>query len=135
MTVMPEDPVVKSGRREALFTLVMWLAAVIYTVGYCTLHGYGPRPHDEHFVLWFPSWVFWGIVAPWLVCAIVSSLFALFVMQDAPLASDADAPPDDNAAGDNADGDSSDGDSSDDDGSRPGGNSPQPSAPAPGRRS
>ena len=98
MTVMPEDPVVKSGRREAIFTLCLWLAATIYTASYCTLHGYGREPHDVRFVLWFPDWVFWGIVAPWLVCAVVSSWFALCVMQDAPLASAEDAPPDDNAA-------------------------------------
>jgi hypothetical protein len=95
---MPEDPVVKSGRREAVFTLGMWLAAATYTVGYCTLHGYGREPHDQHFVLWFPDWVFWGIVAPWLACAVVSSWFALCIMQDAPLASADDAPPDDNPA-------------------------------------
>jgi hypothetical protein len=45
-----------------------------------------------------PDWVFWGIVVPWLVCAIVSAWFALCVMQDAPLASDADVPPDDSPA-------------------------------------
>ena len=95
MTTMPEDPVVTSGRREAIFTLGLWLAAAIYTVSYCGLHGYGRTPDAAHFVLWFPDWVFWGIVVPWLVCAVISTWFALCVMQDAPLASAEDAPPDD----------------------------------------
>ncbi len=87
----PEDPVVSSGRREAIFTLGLWAAATVYTVSYCTLHGYGRDPQVLRFVLWFPDWVFWGIVAPWLVCASVSIWFALCVMQDAPLISGSDA--------------------------------------------
>ena len=49
-------------------------------------------------------------------------------MQDAPLASDADAPPDDNAADDNAAGDNAAGG-----GSRPGGNPSQPKCACAGR--
>ena len=72
-----EDPVVRSGRREALWTLALWLAATIYSVTYCTLHGYGRPVESLSFVLWFPDWVFWGIVVPWLVCTAVSIYFAL----------------------------------------------------------
>jgi len=117
-SAMPEDPVVKSGRREAIFTLIVWLAAATYTVGYCTCYGYGRAPQDVRFVLWFPDWVFWGIVVPWLTCAIISAWFALCVMQDAPLVSDADAPPEDNTPS----------------GHSPDDNSPRPAAPAPGGR-
>jgi hypothetical protein len=92
---MPEDPVVTSGRREALFTLGLWLAATLYTVGYCTLYGYGSAADAEQSVLWFPAWVFWGIVVPWLACTAISCWFALCVMQDAPLVRSDDAPPDD----------------------------------------
>ena len=47
------------------------------------------------FVLGFPSWVFWGIVAPWTVCTFVSIVFAMFFYQDHPLE---DYPADDNGA-------------------------------------
>ena len=99
-----EDPVVRSGRREALWTLSLWLAAAIYSVTYCTLWGYDRPIERLRFVLWFPDWVFWGIVAPWGVCTVVSIYFALYVIEDDPLASadDAaseDAPPDNRAAG------------------------------------
>jgi len=82
------DPVVKAARREALFAGAMWLVAMIYTVTYCYLHGYGRTLDDLHFVLWFPDWVFWGIVVPWLTCILVSTLFAYRIMGNEPLGPD-----------------------------------------------
>lgn len=99
-----EDPVVRSGRREAYWSLSLWLAAAIYSVTYCTLWGYGRSVESLTFVLWFPDWVFWGIVVPWIACTVVSIYFALRVIEDDPLSSadDAatvDALPDDAPAG------------------------------------
>ncbi len=89
------DPVVRSGHREAVTSLALWLAATVYSVTYCTLHGY-QRPIDSlSFVLWFPDWVFWGIVVPWLVCTVVSIYIALFLVEDEPLTSTADLPSED----------------------------------------
>jgi hypothetical protein len=82
----PEDPVVRSARREAIWAFAVWLAAAVYTLSYCYLYGYGSRPLDEvQFVLWFPDWVFWGIVVPWFACTVVTIYFAYFVMGDEPL--------------------------------------------------
>ncbi len=97
-----EDPVVRSGRREAFWTLGLWLAATIYSVTYCTLCGYRRPVESLSFILWFPDWVFWGIVAPWLVCATISIYFAIWVIEDDPLTSSddslsEDSPPDDQA--------------------------------------
>jgi hypothetical protein len=99
-----EDPVVRSGRHEALGTLAICLAATIYSVTYCTLWGYERPIESLKFVLWFPDWVFWGIVVPWGACTAVSIYFAWFVIEDGPLASADDAasedsPPDDRVAG------------------------------------
>ena len=57
-----------SSRREAVAVMVTWLAAMVYTVGYCYLYGYNRRAESLTFVWGFPDWVFWGIVAPWAVC-------------------------------------------------------------------
>jgi hypothetical protein len=90
---MQEDPVVRSARREAIWAFAMWLLAGIYTLTYCYLYGYGERPIDElAFVLWFPDWVFWGIVFPWIVCTIVTIFFAYRVMGDEPLGDEAAGP-------------------------------------------
>ena len=88
------DPVVRSGPREAITSLALWLAATVYYVPYCTLPGY-QRPIDSlSFVLWF-SIGFWGIVVPWLVCGSDRSTSRLVLVEDDPLTSTADLPSED----------------------------------------
>jgi hypothetical protein len=94
-SVLPEDTLVRRARREAALALGIWLVAMIYSVGYCYLNGYGRSADSLTFVLWFPDWVFWGIVAPWVVCILFSLVFAFRVMGDEPLgeAIDGEEPP------------------------------------------
>lgn len=91
--VAPEDPVLISARREALFVACLFVAAMTYTVTYCALFGYDLAAEDLQFVLGFPDWVFWGIVAPWAVCLVVSTWFSFFFMRDDPLDDGDDASP------------------------------------------
>jgi hypothetical protein len=86
-----EDPVVKAASREALMAFGMWGLAMVYTVTYCYLHGYGRSVEDLTFVLWFPDWVFWGVVVPWLTCIAVSVVFAFRIMGDESLGEEIDA--------------------------------------------
>ncbi len=90
MSRCPEDPVVTAARREASLALGMWLAAMLYTVTYCYLHGYGRDVESLSFVLWFPDWVFWGIVVPWGLCILASIVFAWRVMGDESLGEEID---------------------------------------------
>lgn len=80
-----DDPLLVSARREALVCTAIWLAAGIYTITYCTLYGYHRTLESLTFVLGFPDWIFWGIVAPWGVCTVVSGIFCMFFMTDEPL--------------------------------------------------
>jgi hypothetical protein len=80
-----DDPVVRSGKREALVVLFTWLAAMAYTVTYCYLHGYNRTVESLTFVLGFPDWVFWGIVTPWSVCIVFSFYFGATFMRDEDL--------------------------------------------------
>lgn len=80
-----EDPVVWTGRREALVILAIFLGAIIYTVTYCYLHGYHRAPQTLTFIIGFPDWVFWGVVTPWFVCLLLSYWFGYLFMQDANL--------------------------------------------------
>ena len=79
------DPLFRSARREALISLAAWLAAVAYTVTYCYRFGYDRNLESLTFVLWFPDWIFWGIVVPWLVCVAFSTWFAFGLMRDEDL--------------------------------------------------
>ena len=80
-----EHPVVRSARREAIVVFVIWVCALSYTVTYCYLNGYDRPAEDLKFVLGFPDWVFWGIVAPWAVCFVLSYWFSYRFMRDEDL--------------------------------------------------
>lgn len=86
-----EDPVVRSTRREALWVLPGMLAAMLWSLACADGFGYRRDPATLRFVLWFPDWVFWGIVLPWVACAVMASVFAMRVMSDADL--EHDVPP------------------------------------------
>lgn len=87
---MSDDPVLRSARREALAVLVTWVAALSYTVTYCYLNGYGRELQSLTFVLGFPDWIFWGIIAPWSVCFVLSFWFSYVFMTDAELGEEPD---------------------------------------------
>ena len=58
------------------------ILAIVYTVAYCSLAGFD-RPLDTvSFILGFPDWVFWGVIAPWGACTLVSCYFSYVLMQD-----------------------------------------------------
>jgi hypothetical protein len=84
------DPVVRSARREALAVLLIWLAAMAYTVGYCAKYGYGRRLEELTYVLGFPDWVFWGVITPWLVCVAICYAFSYLFMTDEDLGAEVD---------------------------------------------
>jgi hypothetical protein len=88
MKLNGEDAVLHSARREAIVVLVIWLAAVSYTVGSCLWRGYGRSWESVTFVWGFPDWVFWGVVLPWLVCVAVAWWFSYRFMTDESLGED-----------------------------------------------
>jgi hypothetical protein len=85
-----EDPVLRSARREAVVVFVTWIAALAYTVTYCTLNGYGRPMEDLRFVMGFPDWVFWGVLAPWSACFLVAFWFSHVFMTDEDLGDEVD---------------------------------------------
>jgi hypothetical protein len=81
----PEDPLVRAARREALTVALVAALATAYSVGYCTLFGYGRAGEPIRFVLGFPAWVLWGVVAPWAACVLVCAWFSFRFMEDRDL--------------------------------------------------
>lgn len=80
-----EDPLVRSSRREALVVAAIMLIAMTYTLVYCGFNAYGREAGEIEIVLGFPDWVFWGVLAPWGICTVVSIVFAMGIMSDDPL--------------------------------------------------
>lgn len=80
-----DDPVLRSARREAIVVFVIWLAALAYTITYCSLHGYNRPAESLTFVFGFPDWVFWGIFAPWTISVGISFYFGARFIRDEDL--------------------------------------------------
>jgi hypothetical protein len=98
----------RNARREARFVIVLWFLALVWTVGYCYLRGYhhapdswvvqaglaeAGLPEKVHFVFGLPSWITYGILAPWLICSIITVWFGLYYMRDDDLGVDREEPP------------------------------------------
>lgn len=68
------DPVFRHSRREALAIFLVWLAAALWSLPYCYLNGYGEAidPQNLETIMGIPSWVFYGVVAPWLVADVLT---------------------------------------------------------------
>ena len=78
-----------------LVVVAVWLVAAIWSIGYCYTHGYvggpsQPAVRDIRFIYGFPDWIFWGVIVPWVLCALVSLVISLFVMRDEDLGVDPD---------------------------------------------
>jgi len=109
-----EDPVFRNSLREAKIILSIWALAMAYTCTYCYLYGYESHPSDPAAVgpavsSWFgplasfdrdpatlttpfglgiPDWVFYGVVAPWIVCLLGTFVFCLFIFKEDDLGDD-----------------------------------------------
>jgi hypothetical protein len=88
-----EDPVVRTGRREAAIALSIFALALTYTVGYCSWYGYNRSFDELRFILGFPDWVFVGILVPWVVCGLAGGWLSCCYITDSPLEA-AEPPPD-----------------------------------------
>jgi hypothetical protein len=88
-----DDPVLRNARREAKVILALWALTTLYCCAFCYAEGYlrPDRPlglEDLHPVLGIPRWFFWGVVAPWAVCGVVTLIYAGFLMADDDLGED-----------------------------------------------
>jgi hypothetical protein len=67
-----------------MFVAVVWVLACVYTVGYAALFAY--RTGEPLQLLFgIPSWVVWGVLAPWLAVTLVTCWYALLGMKDEDL--------------------------------------------------
>lgn len=91
--VVEFDPTFLNARREAIVIFLAWFAALLWCVPYCYLNGYGLE-HDNVSTVWgIPSWVFWGIAAPWGLANLFTVWFCLSYMKldDLTIGAEADA--------------------------------------------
>jgi hypothetical protein len=85
MPMAAPHPILQSSRREAAVVAGLWVAAGTWSVTFCYWNGYGATPDKLQFTLGFPTWVFWGVVLPWVLCAALSLFIANVLMTDVDL--------------------------------------------------
>jgi hypothetical protein len=78
----PADPLFVSSLRELKWVLATWLFHFIWVATYCGTQGYQDDATPVKIVWGMPSWVFWGIVVPWLAASLFTIWFALTQMKD-----------------------------------------------------
>ena len=66
--------------------LAAFAVCLVWSVTWCYLAGYrGPGEAGLATVLGMPSWVFWGVLVPWLGADLFACWFCFFFMADDPL--------------------------------------------------
>ncbi len=78
----PDDPVYLNCRREALIILAAWAICLVWTITYCYLFGYNVAGESIATTMGMPSWIFWGVLVPWIVATLFSIWFGLCYMAD-----------------------------------------------------
>ena len=77
------DPTFVNSRREAIVIFCTWFVALIWAVTYCKINGYDIEdPANIPTTLGMPSWVVWGIAAPWLAADLFTTWFCFCFMKD-----------------------------------------------------
>lgn len=79
---LPDDPVYLNAKREAIAVFLAFLIAGIYTALYSYFYGYDLNPATLETVCGVPSWVVWGVIAPWGAAIGFSFWFGLRFVSD-----------------------------------------------------
>jgi hypothetical protein len=91
-----DDPVFRTGLREALVILAVFTVALLWSVTWSLADGYyapGEIPADIPLVWGMPRWVFWGVLVPWIAADVFTIWFCFFFMVDDDLGAGGDADP------------------------------------------
>jgi hypothetical protein len=75
------DATFLNTRREAKIIFGVWVVALLWSVPMSYLLGYGTGAGNDT-IIGIPSWVFWGIAAPWSVASVFAVWFSMFRMVD-----------------------------------------------------
>jgi hypothetical protein len=83
-----EQRLLRHARREGLLIMFIWAATLVWSIGSGYALGNQRPPHELHLILGIPTWVFWSVVLPWLLCLAFSVWFCFAYMADDDLGQD-----------------------------------------------
>ena len=77
-------PVFVNSRREAIIIFCVWGLGLIWAVPFCYLNGYPAEVDATDFstTLGIPTWLFWGILIPWIAADVFTTWFCFCFMKD-----------------------------------------------------
>jgi len=77
------DPVFTNSRREAVIIFMTWVAGLLWAVPFCYANGYLTGDGTEFtMTMGVPTWLFWGILVPWIAADIFTTWFCFCYMKD-----------------------------------------------------
>jgi hypothetical protein len=83
------DPVLVHARREAIIIMAAFVVCMAWSVPWCYMHGYGlPADEPVQTTLGIPSWIFSGVIVPWILANIFTIWFCMCYMALDPLDED-----------------------------------------------
>jgi len=80
----------RSALREAGVILGVFVVALVYTITFC--YGFGHDVESIHLYWGIPDWVLWGIMVPWMACALFTGWFCFRFMKEDDDAAPASGP-------------------------------------------
>tara|TARA_B100000029_G_scaffold141483_3_gene136697 strand:+ start:543 stop:932 length:390 start_codon:yes stop_codon:yes gene_type:complete len=77
-------PVFLNSRKEAIVIFGAWFVAMCWSVPYCYINGYGHEVNPETFstTMGIPSWLFGGILLPWIAADLFTTWVCFGFMKD-----------------------------------------------------
>ena len=78
------DPAYINALRELYVMGRLWVASLVWSMGYCAIFAYrSPDANEPVTIIWgVPSWVMWGIALPWIASSVATIWFALFYIRE-----------------------------------------------------
>jgi Na+-transporting NADH:ubiquinone oxidoreductase subunit NqrD len=73
--------ILQSSRREARIVVGLWLASCAWVVGYALAFAYRQEPPPQ-LIAGIPSWVVWGVLAPWAACLAATIWMSFWGIRD-----------------------------------------------------
>ena len=83
-TALRHTRVFLNSRREAIVIFGAWFVAMCWSVPYCYINGYGHQvdPETLSTTMGIPSWLFGGILLPWIAADVFTTWICFFFMKD-----------------------------------------------------
>ncbi|MBA62015.1 MAG: hypothetical protein CMJ76_06575 [Planctomycetaceae bacterium] len=77
------DPTFLNSRREAIIVFICWFVAMCWAIPYCYFNGYNVAdPSQIPTTFGIPSWIVWGIGAPWVAADVFTYWLCFWFMKD-----------------------------------------------------